>query len=156
MADFFFLKGLWQLSKSVSPTPDPTIPLTPCYFSCVLRGCRLCGYHLSTTAGCLPESLSLPPAFKFVLLWSDWWQVSQHRPCKISNSSTGKLLIPSQVYFNFSTWQRAKFMHYAGTQTQNCDELHHPLNRVWGGDLYINLGYFIVCFFLSLGLSRGV
>lgn len=52
----------------------------------------------------------------------------------------------------FPTWQCAKFMHYAGTWTQNCDELCHTSRK----NLYINLCYFIVCFFLLDGLSRGV
>lgn len=55
----------------------------------------------------------------------------------------------------FVTWRRAKFMHYAGTWTQNCDELRRTLDRV-EKNIYINLCYFIVCLFLSDGLSREV
>lgn len=56
----------------------------------------------------------------------------------------------------FPAQQPAKFMHYAGTQTQDCDELH-PTSDIAGEEknLCINLGYFIVCFFSLEWLVKG-
>lgn len=104
----------------------------------------------------LPASLSLLTDFRFVLLWGDWWQVSHQSPCKISTFSTGKLLISSQVHFNFFLF----LFFLMEDDAQNLCVMLATRHRIVmnyttqvaegrGKNLYFNLGYLIVAFFTS-------
>lgn len=115
---------------------------------------RLGGYHLSTTAAWLPESLSLPPASKFVLLWSDWWQVSHCGLPKFPILPQGNCSFLHKSISILARQRRAKFMHYAGTWTQNCDELRDTLDGV--GKIYILICVTLfVCFFSWMPCQGG-
>lgn len=125
---FHLFKGVWLhlYTTALMFKPKHTIG-RPC--SCVLLGCRRCGYHLSTTAGCLPASLA-----SHKLLSRCCCGVIDDR-----SVGTGLAKFPILPQGNcsfllksisiFATRQCAKFMHYAAAWMQNWDKLHPALSK---------------------------